>query len=78
MKQRVKERIQEPEAREQCHHFWEIEVANGPTSIGKCKACGQTKEFYNAFPEFNPMKRSNNPLTLPELPEVKVNKGSKS
>ena len=77
MKQKVKER--EPELNEsQCQHHWVIEVANGPTSMGKCKFCGESKEFYNAFPEFNPMKRTGNPLNLPKMPGVKIDKGSKS
>jgi hypothetical protein len=57
-----------------------IEVANGPKSRGECKYCGAVKEFYNAFPDFNPMKRGshNNPLTFPELPEVEVDEDSQS
>ncbi len=61
-----------------CHHFWVIEVANGPKSIGKCKVCGQSKEFFNAFPDFNPMRRRSSPLDLPKLPEVEMEKDSES
>ncbi|HUT67583.1 MAG TPA: hypothetical protein VMW86_03425 [Dehalococcoidales bacterium] len=78
MKQRVKERIEEKPAKEQCHHFWVIEVANGPASRGKCKYCGKTREFLNAFPDFNPLRRNGNPLKLPELPGVEMDKDSKS
>jgi len=78
MKQKVKERIEEKPAEEQCHHYWVIEVANGPGSRGQCKYCGATREFLNSFPDFNPLKRSSNPLSLPELPGVEVGKGSKS
>jgi len=78
MKQRVKERIQENTENEQCHHYWVIEVANGPKSRGVCKYCGEKKEFLNAFPPFNSLKKSNNPLNLPKLPEVAVNEESNS
>jgi len=78
MKQKVKERIEEKPAKEQCHHYWVIEVANGPESRGQCKYCGATKEFMNSFPVFNPLKRSSNPLSLPGLPVVEVDEDSKS
>lgn len=78
MKQKVKERIEEKPAEEQCHHYWVIEVANGPESHGQCKYCGAKKEFLNSFPDFNPLKRNSNPLSLPELPGVEVDEGSKS
>ena len=80
MRNRVKEKeqvIQKP-AEAVCHHFCAIEVANGPMSRGTCKHCGAVKEFYNAFPDFNPMKRGTNPLTLPKLPDVKVDEKSQS
>jgi len=83
MKQKVKEKIEEETVKdltvgEQCHHYWVIEVADGPESRGHCKYCGVTREFMNSFPDFNPLKRSGNPLSLPELPGVEVDKGSKS
>jgi hypothetical protein len=78
MRQKVKERIQENTEKAPCHHFWEIEVANGPQSIGTCKYCGETKEFLNAFPVFNPLKKNGNPLSLPKLAEVEMNTDSKS
>lgn len=34
----------------QCHHYWIIEVANGPKSIGRCKNCKATREFLNGWP----------------------------
>lgn len=82
MKARVKESIQaQPQPqKEQCHHYWVIEVANGPASRGTCKHCGAAKEFLNAFPEYNPLKKSAaaNPLTLPKMPEVEVADADKS
>lgn len=78
MKNQVKERVEETRQAEQCHHFWNIEVANGPTSFGRCKYCGESREFYNAFPTFNPLRRHNNPMTLPEIPGIKVDEANKS
>ena len=80
MSQRIKEKENKPEKKENqaCHHYWEIEVANGPTSLGTCKYCGETKEFLNAFPTFNPLRKRANPLALPEIPGVEISKESKS
>ena len=78
MRNRVKEKVIQQPVPDACHHFWMIDVADGPTSRGTCKYCGTKKQFYNAFPDFNPMKRGNNPLALPVLPEVEVDKDSES
>jgi len=83
MKQRVKARIEEKPVEDlpvedQCHHYWVIEVANGPKSRGRCKYCGATRKFMNSFPAFNPLKKKSNPLSLPELPGVEVDKESES
>jgi hypothetical protein len=78
MRQKVKERIQEKTEKQPCHHFWVIEVANGPGSIGTCKYCGETKEFLNAYPTFNPLKKNGNPLNLPKMHDVEIEKDSKS
>jgi len=83
MKQKVKERTEE-KAREEnfsddkCPHFWDIEAANGPSSEGVCRFCGEKREFLNSFPDFNPLRRRNSPLELPKMPDVKVADDSKS
>jgi hypothetical protein len=82
MKERTKIKVEdkhEDKAEERvCHHYWVIEVANGPKSVGKCKNCGEVEEFFNAFPDFNPMRRKGSPLDLPKLPEVEMDKDSES
>jgi hypothetical protein len=30
-----------------CGHHWLIDTPTGPTSMGKCKLCGERKEFRN-------------------------------
>ena len=30
-----------------CAHHWDIAPANGPTSAGICRKCGDSKEFVN-------------------------------
>ena len=77
-KEKVKERIEEKTPKQPCHHYWVIEVANGPSSLGTCKYCGETKEFLNAFPTFNPLKKNSNPLAFPKLPDVAIDKDSES
>ena len=32
-----------------CAHHWAISSPNGPTSLGSCKRCGETKEFKNSI-----------------------------
>lgn len=32
-----------------CPHHWVIESPNGPTSVGRCKACGTVREFKNSI-----------------------------
>ena len=63
---------------EQCHHFWVIEIANGPKSHGECKYCGETKNFYNSIVDLTDPRRKTNPLNLPKMSRVKLDKGSKS
>lgn len=78
MKQNIKERTENNPSEDECHHYWVIEVANGPKSRGRCKYCGVTREFLNAFPVFNPLRKNSNPLNLPKLPDVDVDEDSKS
>ena len=78
MKQKVDKKPEKKIAKKDCNHYWVIEVANGPTSSGVCKYCGEIKVFLNAFPPANPLKRQNNPLDLPKLPDVKMDEDSKS
>ena len=37
----------ELQAVENCRHHWVIDAANGPTSRGRCKRCGDERDFYN-------------------------------
>lgn len=39
------------DSRRTCHHYWIIEVPEGPTSRGVCKFCGEEKEFDNLGPD---------------------------
>jgi hypothetical protein len=82
MKKIVKEKevIRQSTQKEEqkCHHYWVIDVANGPSSLGKCKHCGEKREFLNAFPSFNPLRKNANPLALPRMPEVEMDKDSES
>jgi hypothetical protein len=72
MSGKIKERARTQPEKEACRHYWVIEVANGPVSRGECKYCGAKKEFYNTFPEFNPLKKGANPFSLPKLRRVPV------
>ena len=32
-----------------CKHHWLIEMPQGATSVGRCKRCGESKEFANSL-----------------------------
>jgi len=32
-----------------CRHYWVIEAADGPTSRGVCKFCGEARVFNNSW-----------------------------
>jgi hypothetical protein len=78
MRQReiTKEITVQKSANPECHHFWVIDEANGPSSFGTCKYCGGKKEFLNAFPTYNPLKKNANLFKLPKLAEVRVEKSN--
>lgn len=58
-KEKQEKQTEKPMNNQTCHHYWVIEVANGPSSFGTCKFCGEKKEFLNAFPTYNPLKKGN-------------------
>jgi hypothetical protein len=72
MSGKVKEKARPRPQKKACRHYWVIEVANGPVSRGECKCCGAKKDFYNAFPEFNPLKKGGNPFSLPKLHHIAI------
>jgi len=78
MRHKIKERTQDYVAENQCHHYWVIEVANGPKSRGVCRFCGETRDFFNSVPDFSVLKRHGSPLDLPEMPAVEMGEDSKS
>ena len=63
---------------EECHHYWMIEMANGPKSRGICKYCGESRDFLNSMPDIAIPKRRNHPLDLPEMTDVELDDGSES
>ena len=78
MKNTIEEKLEEVRDDNGCNHFWVIEIANGPRSRGKCKFCGESKDFYNSITDINDPKRKSNFLKLPKLSKVKLEKESKS
>ena len=77
MRHKVKEAAKDV-AKGQCHHYWIIDMANGPKSRGICKYCGEERDFLNSIPDFTTVKRSFNPIELPKLPDVELDEDSKS
>lgn len=41
-----------------CRHYWLIEIANGSLSRGRCKRCGEERNFKNSVAEWGPAERS--------------------
>ncbi|MDO8567414.1 MAG: hypothetical protein Q7R57_01715 [Dehalococcoidales bacterium] len=73
VKEIKKEEVQHPEVKGECHHFWLIDSAKGPTSRGRCKVCGATREFYNAIPEPEAVVKKHVPFQ--DMPELAVASG---
>lgn len=51
----VKERREEAKApvqTDECRHHWIIETPRGATSDGRCKVCGETREFRNSTTDY--------------------------
>jgi hypothetical protein len=78
MRQKFNEIAENKTDEDQCHHFWVIEIANGPKSRGQCKYCGEIKDFHNSIVNLVDPRRKPNPLDLPRMSKVKLDKGSKS
>ena len=76
MRPRAKGVAEEKREADQCLHFWVIEIANGPKSHGECKYCGKIRDFYNSITDLTDSKRKTNPLNLPKMSRVKLDKGS--
>jgi len=46
-----------------CRHYWVIQPASGPLSVGVCQVCGENRQFQNyvgshAWDDFNLTSRS--------------------
>ena len=78
MRHKIKEITENVVDKNQCHHYWEIEVANGPKSRGVCRICGESRDFFNSVPDFSTLKRNTNPLDLPQMADVELDEDSKS
>ena len=70
MNQKVKERPEGPQAVNACPHHWLIESARGAASRGVCRYCGEEREFYNSWTDFNAMKRGAGSVGIAELMEA--------
>ena len=54
----------------QCSHHWIIEIAQGPTSKGVCKYCGEEKEFLNSWQDSLWEGDIPGLLNLPDAPDT--------
>ena len=50
-----------------CRHYWSIESADGPTSRGICRVCGEEKEFLNSWSDANYKGKDPRVLDLPNM-----------
>jgi len=52
--------------RTQCTHYWVIPAADGPSSLGICKLCLESRLFDNSFPspDFREIKKSQEEMEL--------------
>ena len=47
----------------ECPHFWKIDPHRAMTSSGRCKLCGERRQFSNTLPE---EKRKFHPWVTPK------------
>jgi len=52
-----------------CRHYWNIEAADGPTSRGVCKVCGEEREFLNSWSDANYKGKDPRVFDLPNMLE---------
>ena len=52
-----------------CRHYWNIESADGPTSRGVCRVCGEEKEFLNSWSDGNYKGKDPRVFDLPNMLE---------
>ena len=66
--------LEKPAGKVACQHHWLIEPANGLTSFGICKNCGERKQFLNVIQDVVPdqakEKKSSAGISLYELMEA--------
>ena len=53
-----------------CVHYWLIESAQGHTSRGLCKFCGEERVFLNSMPDYASLKPGSGFFDLPGLKDV--------
>ena len=80
MRRKVKDVSEESAPEAGCHHYWMLERASGPVSIGVCKLCGTEREFLNSLPQIISVRgrHTKRLFDLPELPDVEPDEESKS
>ncbi len=52
-----------------CRHYWTIEPADGPTSRGVCRVCGEEKEFLNSWSDASYKGKDPRVFDLPNMLE---------
>jgi hypothetical protein len=70
MNYKLKEKLEKTAKESNCRHYWVIEDAGGPTSLGICKFCGAEKEFLNSWPDPRAKEQNNRVFELPNLLDV--------
>lgn len=61
-----------PAVEVECTHYWLIESATGPTSMGICKFCGAESEFRNYIPHRTSEDKVCKPREVPDLKHSKA------
>ena len=59
-------------------HFSNAHLIPMGNGASQCKYCGEIRDFHNSIIDLNDPKRKTNPLNLPKMTKVKLDKESKS
>ena len=67
--------LEKPVTKEVCRHHWLIDPANGPTSRGVCKICGEVKMFDNILADLLSNKDSSAIFETDEVANIEEDVG---
>ena len=67
MRNRSNLQDKDPAVATACRHYWVIEAADGPVSMGVCRFCGEEREFQNSWTSLSYTSKDARVFELPNM-----------